>query len=336
MFYKELKILLRKNSLKRTLNILQLLSSYFVSRILKKAIHWGQPMSISIEPTTACNLHCPECPSGLRSFTRPTGNLRFEQFAKFVDPITTRLSSIVFYFQGEPYINNDLFKMIHHVSQRNVYTMSSTNGHFLSVENCIKTIQSGLDRLVISIDGTTQDTYEQYRIGGNLELVIEGTKNLVAAKKEMNSTTPLIVFQFLVVKPNEHQIEDVKKLAKDLEVDHLEFKTAQIYNYHNGSDLIPEAEIFSRYKKQSNGTYSIKNKLLNHCWRMWQGCVITWDGRVVPCCFDKDAQHNLGQISNQTLRDVWRNKSYQDFRSKIILGRKNIDICTNCTEGSLV
>lgn len=336
MFYKELIILFRKNSLLRSMNILQLLSSYALSRLFKRSIHFGQPMSVSIEPTTACNLHCPECPSGLRSFSRPTGNLRFEQYKSYVDPILPRLSSMLFYFQGEPYINNDLFNMIQYAAQKNVYTMSSTNGHFLNEENCIKTIQSGLDRLVISIDGTTQDTYEQYRIGGKLQQVIDGTKTLIATKKKLKSNTPLVVFQFLVVKPNEHQIADVRSLARELEVDHLEFKTAQIYNYENGSDLIPESETYSRYKKNKNGNYTIKNNLLNHCWRMWQGCVITWDGRVVPCCFDKDAQHQLGHLAEQSFNSIWKSESYISFRQKIILGRKHIDICRNCTEGTLI
>ncbi len=332
MFYKEFKILWKKNTFSRSVNIIQLMSSYYLSRLIQKPIHWGQPMSVSVEPTTACNLHCPECPSGLRSFTRPTGNLKFNQFKEFISPNIDKISSMLFYFQGEPYINHSLFEMIRFASQRSVYTMTSTNGHFLTKENCIDTIESGLDRIVISIDGTTQGTYEQYRIGGNLEQVIEGTKTLVACKKIMKSETPLIIFQFLVVKPNEHQIDEVRKLAKELEVDHLEFKTAQIYDYETGSELIPETEIYSRYKKQTNGKYKIKNKLLNHCWRMWQGCVITWDGRVVPCCFDKDAQHQLGNLNDESLSTVWANQNYLNFRSQIIKGRKYIDICKNCTE----
>lgn len=332
MFYKELKLLWKKNTFSRSVNIIQLFGSYYLSRLIQRPIHWGQPMSVSIEPTTACNLHCPECPSGLRSFTRPTGNLKFSQFKDFISPSIDKISSMLFYFQGEPYINHTLFEMIRFASQRNVYTMTSTNGHFLTEENCIKTIESGLDRIVISIDGTSQETYEQYRKGGNLEQVIEGTKTLVSCKKKMKSETPLIIFQFLVVKPNEHQIEDVKELAKELEVDHLEFKTAQIYDYESGSELIPEKDVYSRYKKQSNGTYRIKNKLLNHCWRMWQGCVITWDGRVVPCCFDKDAKYQLGNLNEEHLKSVWANKNYYNFRSQIIKGRKYIDICKNCTE----
>lgn len=109
------------------------------------------------------------------------------------------------------------------------------------------------------------------------------------------------MFQFLVVKPNEHQLEDVKKLAHELGVDDVVFKTAQLYDFENGNPLIPENIKYSRYKKNNDGTYSIKNKLLNQCWRMWSSCVVTWDGIVVPCCFDKDAKHQLGDLKNQIL-----------------------------------
>jgi radical SAM protein with 4Fe4S-binding SPASM domain len=200
----------------------------------------------------------------------------------------------------------------------------------------LKTVQSKLDKLIISIDGTTQDTYEQYRIGGTLSKVIEGTKNIVSAKKKLQSKTPHLVFQFLVVKPNEHQLNDVKQLAKELGVDEVVFKTAQVYDFKNGNSLIPDNIKYSRYKKNSDGTYAIKNKLLNQCWRMWSSCVITWDGLVVPCCFDKDAKHQLGDLKQQQFKDVWISQPYQIFRKSILKSRQEIDICKNCSEGTAV
>ena len=80
-------------------------------------------------------------------------------------------------------------------------------------------------------DGTTQDVYQQYRVGGQLSKVLEGARNIVKWKKELKSAKPFVVFQFLVVKPNEHQIEEVKALAKEIGVDDVWFKTAQIYDY---------------------------------------------------------------------------------------------------------
>ena len=293
-------------------------------------------MTISIEPTTACNLRCPECPSGLRAFSRPTGNLKQDFFRKTIDELHKQLIYLIFYFQGEPYINPGFLDMVKYAKDKGIYTITSTNGHFLNNANAKKTIESGLDRMIISVDGTTQETYENYRKEGNLESVLQGARNIVKWKKEMNSATPHTIFQFLVVKPNEHQIDEIYKIAEEIGIDEVKLKTAQVYEYEQGNDLIPTIEKYSRYKKNINGTYSVKNKLLNHCWKLWHACVITWDGLVVPCCFDKDAQHRLGDMKDKPFKEIWQGEDYDKFRKQLLKGRDQIDICKNCTEGCKV
>ncbi|MDP2386076.1 MAG: radical SAM/SPASM domain-containing protein [Bacteroidota bacterium] len=317
-------------------NFIQVKLSYHYSKLTKTNKHSGFPLSISIEPTTSCNLRCPECPSGLRSFTRPIGMLQSAFFEKSIDQLANKLMYLTFYFQGEPYLNPNFLKMVKYASKKRIYTSTSTNAHYLNDKNAQETIESGLKRLIISIDGTTQETYQQYRVGGDLSKVIEGTRNIIKWKKQLGSKTPHIVFQFLVVKPNEHQLEDVKKMAKELEVDEVVFKTAQVYEFENGNELIPDNEEFSRYKKGIDGKWRIKNQLLNQCWRMWSGCVITWDGKIVPCCFDKDAKYQLGSLEETSFKKIWQSEPYNNFRSSILRSRKEIDICANCSEGTKV
>ena len=321
---------------RRLWNVGKLLSSYYVTKWTGKATQWGLPMTISIEPTTACNLRCPECPSGLRAFSRPTGNLKQDFFRKTIDELHKQLIYLIFYFQGEPYINPGFLDMVKYAKDKGIYTITSTNGHFLNNANAKKTIESGLDRMIISVDGTTQETYENYRKEGNLESVLQGARNIVKWKKEMNSATPHTIFQFLVVKPNEHQIDEIYKIAEEIGIDEVKLKTAQVYEYEQGNDLIPTIEKYSRYKKNTDGTYSVKNKLLNHCWKLWHACVITWDGLVVPCCFDKDAQHRLGDMKDKPFQEIWQGEDYDKFRKQLLKGRDQIDICKNCTEGCKV
>ncbi len=328
--------LLSKLSVRRVWNGLKVMSSYYYSKWTRRPVQWGFPLSISFEPTTSCNLRCPECPSGLRAFTRPTGMLQKDFFRETIDQLHKDLLYLVFYFQGEPYLNPSFLDMVQYANQKKIYTATSTNAHFLTDENAKRTIESGLDRLIISIDGTTQEVYQQYRVGGRLDKVIAGAKNIVKWKKELKSKTPFVVFQFLVVKPNQHQVEDVKKLAKEVGVDDVWFKTAQVYDYENDpNQLIPDIDKYSRYKKTNNGTI-FKGKMANQCWRLWHDPVITWDGLVAPCCFDKDAQHRLGDLKKQSFVEIWKNPAYKSFRSKILQGRKNIDICANCSEGTKV
>lgn len=325
-----------KLTFKRFTNLLKVYASYFLSKWTKTPRQWGKPIAIAIEPTTACNLGCPECPSGLKQFTRATGNLKEEFFAKVINEVAKETMYLTFYFQGEPYINPKFLDMVALANRKKVYTTTSTNAHFLTEENAKKTIESGLDRLIISIDGTTQETYENYRVYGKLDKVIEGTKNIVKWKKQLKSKTPHVIFQFLVVKPNEHQIEEVYQLANELGVDEVKLKTAQVYDYKNGNPLIPDNEKYSRYKKQRDGTYELKNSLENNCWKLWHSCVVTWDGKVIPCCFDKDATHQLGDLQQHSFDEIWKGENYQRFRKQLFTGRKEIDICKNCSEGTKV
>ncbi|MFM8806210.1 MAG: SPASM domain-containing protein [Sphingomonadales bacterium] len=328
--------LFSKFTLRRAWNAVSVLASYYISKYTGKAIQWGLPISISIEPTTSCNLRCPECPSGLRSFTRDTGMLQTDFFRQTIDQLHRDLFYLVFYFQGEPYLNPAFLEMVRYASQKKIYTATSTNAHYLTEENARRTIESGLDRLIISIDGTTQEVYEQYRVGGQLQKVLDGAARVVKWKKELRSKTPFIVFQFLVVRPNEHQIEEARQLARRIGVDDIWFKTAQIYDYANDPhQLIPTRQSYSRYRSTPQGN-QFKGQLANHCWRLWHDPVITWNGLVAPCCFDKDAQYKMGDLQQQSFVEIWRSEPYRQFRAKILKGRKQIDICSNCSEGTRV
>jgi radical SAM protein with 4Fe4S-binding SPASM domain len=325
---------LSKLTLRRVWNMCKVYSSYYVSKWTKKPVQWGMPVSISFEPTTSCNLRCPECPSGLRAFTRPTGMLKKDFFSDTINELSKDLTYLVFYFQGEPFLNPDFLSMVQYAASKRIYTATSTNAHYLKDDVAKRTVESGLDRLIISIDGTTQETYEQYRVGGTLSKVIEGAANIVKWKKELNSKTPFVIFQFLVVRHNEHQVADIRALAKETGVDDVWLKTAQVYDYENDPNkLIPLNKKYSRYKEDKNGRMSFKGNNANHCWRLWHDPVITWDGAVVPCCFDKDAQHKLGSLREQSFAELWKNNNYNRFRADVLKSRKNIDICSNCSEG---
>ncbi len=303
-----------------------------MSRLMGRPMMLGNPAVLSFEPTTSCNLRCPECPSGLRSFSRPTGMLQMSHYQQVIRESAKHLTFLHLYFQGEPYLNPYFLDMVAYANKLKIYTSSSTNAHYLTQENIQKTIDSGLRHLIVSVDGTTQDTYETYRIGGNFEKVKNGVSELIRIRDQHGAVFPQVILQFLVTGKNEHQIPAIKNLAKAWKVDGLELKTAQIYGYENGSDLIPENLRYSRYKHVENGKWALKRKISNRCWRMWKGAVVTWDGKMVPCCFDKDASHEMGNLRHSRLMDIWRNETYQQFRTQLLKDRSQIEICKNCTE----
>jgi len=318
-------------TLPRILNVFKLLYGYFLSRIFRRPYQYGLPAAVSIEPTNRCNLSCPECPSGLKELSRAAGFMDLPMFRSLVDQLSPELAWLTLYFQGEPFMNAGFFDFISYARSKGIYISSSTNGHFLSKSNAEATVRSGLNRLTISVDGTDQQTYESYRTGGSLQKVVEGIKALAEAKKSARSNTPVIIIQFLVLKSNQHQIQDIRKKGIEWGGNRVEIKTAQFYDFLYGNPLMPDEGKYSRYEGRSQ--YKIKNVLPGHCFRMWSSCVITWDGKVVPCCFDKDARHVLGEITKRSLREIWKTKEYDDFRRMILKQRRTVEICKNCTEG---
>lgn len=326
------KNFIKKLSVRKILNHIQLKSSFHYSVFFGKYYHSGNPTSMALEITNHCNLHCPECPAGQGTLQRPRGVMDFKLFTKIIDEVAPDLMYLTLYFQGEPYLNNDLYRMIKYASEKKIYTALSTNAQQLDLDAIQKTIESGLNRIIISIDGTTQEVYEKYRIGGSLKKVIEATEYLVKIKKQLRSTTPYVVHQFLVSKENEQQISDFFKLAENLNVNKAELKTLQLYDLQKQSNILPENKKYSRYIIHANGTVSIKKKLNNNCYRSWSSAVITWDGTMVPCCFDKDASHLVGEISQHSINTTFKTEKFSAFRKKILQNRKGIKICNNCTE----
>ncbi len=291
------------------------------------------PWAVSIEPTNRCNLHCPECPSGMKELSRASGFMDLAMFHSLIEQLSPELSWLTLYFQGEPYMNPLFIDFIAHAHSKGIYVSSSTNGHFLDKINAEATVKSGLNRLIISVDGTDQETYESYRAGGSLEKVVEGIRTLAEAKKKSGSNSPKIIIQFLVLKTNQQQLNDIRQKGIEWGGDRVEIKTAQFNDFSQGNPLMPSAEKYSRYSMQ-DAVWTIKNTLPNHCFRMWTSAVICWDGNIVPCCFDKDARHLLGNIKNLIFREIWNGREYNDFRRMLLKKRETVEICSNCTEGT--
>ena len=291
------------------------------------------PSFISVEPANFCQLQCPECPVG-KVQNKKSEKRFFDilQFKNLIDTLKPTLCQVIFYFQGEPLLNKNLPEMIQYAHQAGIYTSTSTNAQTLNSETAKSLVKSGLDKLIVSIDGTTQETYSTYRQGGSLEKVLEGVKQVVKWRNELKSTTPLLEIQFLVLKSNEHEMEEMQQLSKMLGADKLIFKTAQLYDFENGHSLLTSIKKYARYEQRSDGKYYIKGAQPNRCWRLWRGAVITANGDILPCCFDKKSEFSFGNITNGSFSACWHGEKANEFRQKILQNRKQFAICRNCTE----
>jgi len=315
---------------KRLKNAIKAEVSYYVSLLLKKSIVWGLPPILMVEPTNICNLKCPLCPSGTGDLNRPRGFMEFDVFKKVVDEVKDFTTQLVLWNQGEPFLNKDFLKMVRYASDNRLYTLTSTNLNVMPDPD--ELVHSGLDSMIVSLDGTTQETYNKYRINGELQTVMENVKKVVEAKKRANSATPYIRWQFLVMKHNEHELEEIKRIAHEVGVDQLELKSVQIYSKSDVEEFLPENPKYRRYKVSGNN-FELKYGIKNRCHRIWTDPVVNWNGEIGICCFDKDVDHKVGNVMRQSLREIWTNAAFQDIRNHILKDRKSIPICRNCLEG---
>lgn len=323
----------KKVSFPALVNALQLIWSFFRSRLLKRPLISGFPWAISIEPSGLCNLQCPECPVGAGVLTRKGGMMNLQLFRKIVSDSGRQLAHINLFFQGEPMLNNHIARMISYAQANGIYTSMSTNGHHLNETRCMELIGAGLTRIIISLDGITCESYSTYRKGGNLNKVQNSIRTIVATRKKLGSITPFVTVQFLVFKHNEHEIPELIEWCRSEGVDKLELKTAQFNEFGQGLVQPPTNSAYSRYMLQPDGSLTIKGTMRNHCSRQWGTTVVAWDGRVAPCCYDKDLEFSPGDASKESIKAIWRNRNMDQFRHKVLNNRASIEMCRNCTEG---
>ncbi|MCX7606431.1 MAG: SPASM domain-containing protein [Bacteroidia bacterium] len=293
------------------------------------------PLFLGVEPTTACNLRCPHCISGLRAFTRPTGRLDPVLFEELVEALHPYIWGVLFYFQGEPLLHPEIGRLIGSASRYKLLTSLSTNGHFLTEDRCYDLIMAGLTHIRISIDGMTAETYARYRREGELETVQAGTARLLEIRQALRSRFPLVEVQFIAFRHNVKEIPAFRRWADEMGVDAARIKTAQLLELTPDAyeEWIPKERRQSRYEMSAGEAPRLRGKVPNRCWRMWRAAEVTWDGQVLPCCFDKDAQHTFGSLKKTSFAAIWKGEKVERFRRQVFQRRESIDICRNCTEG---
>ncbi|MCC7202154.1 MAG: SPASM domain-containing protein [Nitrospirae bacterium] len=292
-----------------------------------------------IEPTNVCNLECPTCPTGSGVMNRPKRMMSYDEFKGIIDQVRGYAHRIVLWNYGEPFLNKELVPMIRYAADSGIFVETSTNGEFFrSGEFCNSIVKSRLQKLIVCLDGADQETISKFRRGSHFKKIIEGIKLMADAKKALKSVTPEIEFQFIVMKHNEHQKAYMKELAEELGVDIYCEKTVGVDSsdpdFQNlAKELLPGDLSLSRFVRKRDGTFALKGEITNYCWRIFQSVVINSDGSVVPCCYDLYSRHVMGNVFEESLENIWRNKRYNRFRRQLLMDRKAISMCNICSEG---
>ncbi len=297
------------------------------------------PSWIVIESNNTCNYSCPLCPLGSGAMTRPPSIMSYDKYVKIIDQLRGYTRKVLLFDYGEPFLHKDILKMINYTVKANMTVKIGTNGSMFSEYNfCEKVVDSGLQDLIIELDGASQESLAKYRVGGDINNITKGIKNIVKARNKTSSKMKITVL-FIVMKHNEEEIGIVRKLAIDMGVDKFMEKTCFIYDGPNFQEkaekFLPKKSSFSRYEKNSRGDYQLKGEIQNKCGLIKNSMVINSDGTVVPCCYDSFSNHIMGDAFSQNIRDIWKGKKYNEFRKLIETDRSQIAICKTCPESRI-
>lgn len=316
----------------QTLTICKLHNSILIriNHLFKTKKITTKPESMSVESASLCNLQCPQCTIGRGKLQRSAAIMTEETFENAIKPLSRWLINCQFYLQGEPTLNKNLSLLIAKAHKMRIFTSVSTNGQLLTPELCAELVQSGLDQLIISVDGTSQETYEKYRKGGSLTNVMRGVKFLRMAQTKFGKRNPAIVAQFIVFKHNEDEISDIKKLAPQWGFDKLELKSAQIENFCEAEEMLPTIKKYCRYKKDKQDNYFIIKRLPINCFRLRQTMVVSSVGDVLACCYDKNGCFTMGNVNEQSILEIWNNQKFNNLRTQVWQTKTPPDICKNC------
>ena len=295
---------------------------------------WGYPFEWEIDTTNICQLKCPLCHTGLGTVNRPKGVMHFDLYKKTIDEVKDYCIWLSLYSWGEPFLNNRIDQYIAYAHKANIATMISSNlNKPLTRDMAERLVLSGLDTLIISLDGTTQDVYQVYRVGGHLNRVLDNIKLLVQVRNDLGYKTPYFEWQFIVMRQNEHQVSEAQQLAAELGVDNIVFKRVDFPHGEKDTDLatqwLPTGEGSIQRDHPFEKPYHENGK---RCWRLWRSAVVNWDGGYAPCCYLTDSSDDFGNVSNQSIKQIWNNSNYVAARSLFQDGsvpKANVG-CLNC------
>lgn len=310
-------------------------------RKLRRVEVESYPYLLIIDPCNYCNLRCPLCPTGLNNLGREQSMMSFEDFKRYFDPHAPYLFEVYMHNWGESLINKDVFKMIEYAQSKNVGTNLSSNFVITTSEDIDNILDCGLEYLVISLDGTSPETYSQYRVRGDYDRVISNLKELIKRRNERGMKTPVIEWQYIVMKQNEHEIPEAERLADEMGVDLLRFiPVGMPYEFKNRKEVADKwyptsvsGRVDSDHEEQQYG----QAEKPGPCMYLYRSMVVNPDGGVSPCCVVYQKNRDFDDLSAQKetvdIKSVWNNDKFLSARS--LFSPRNVanrrpTVCDGC------
>lgn len=283
---------------------------------LRREVVRGRPYILIVDPLNVCNLRCPLCPTGVKAPARHQGKMPWETFTRAIDEFAPYAYEVNLHNWGESLLHPDIFEMIAYIRDRNIATNMSTNFNVITDEKIDRLIRSGLEYLILSIDGLTQETYAQYRVRGNIDRVFQNVEKLVRRRRELGSATPYIEWQFIVFKHNAHEVEGARLKAAELGVDRFRVIPPGIpFEFEEPESLKRKWFVPSTEADQAGEAESFRDQMKSSCFYLYRSFTVNPDGGTAPCCVINGAHNDFGDLEHQRATEIWNNDKYRSARS---------------------
>jgi MoaA/NifB/PqqE/SkfB family radical SAM enzyme len=327
--YAHLQAFLWNNSWKKFTNLLRV--HWDISRGRTNVA--SRPYIFILEVTNVCNLKCPFCLTGKGiSGGREVRHMGYEEAREIIDAVADYIYLLQLYTWGEPLLNKDLIKIIEYSKSRNISVMLSTNATAMTPAYNARLIASGLDYITVAVDGGSEESYVQYRVGGSYEKVLANIRDLLEQRDRANTRRPFVEWQFIVFRHNEHEVASTEAMAYKLGID----KFTPLPAYVEDEAWLPQNK---KYRKTS--LYNPER--LKNCQRPWSHLNVRADGGVAPCCYEFFKKDDFGTLGTERFGDIWNNALFQESRKLIhqfgVSKGKQMDdsnlICHGCLKSGI-
>lgn len=302
------------------------------------------PEYIEVETTTYCNLKCKICEHTY--WDEPNVHMTFEQFKHIVDQFPT-LKWIGMTGIGEAWTNPDFEQMLRYIKARGTYVELYDSFYFTDDYKARLQVELGVEKVFVSLDAASKETYEKIRVGSDFDRVIENVKRVDKWKKKLNKYFPELCFHFIVTKDNIHEVIDYLHMVRNLGIDaHFIQFTRMLHNFPEAEEQFVEIpdeliqEVTEEARKLGiqigwNATVPTVKPAISECTAWWMPFFFV-DGTTIPCCALNEGNHrewqrstSLGNIFEQSFREIWWNTAYTNMRTVLSEGECPVN-CSRC------
>ena len=287
----------------------------------------NMPEVLGIESTNHCNIKCIMCPRGEPDLmSRPVGHMPTSLLRRVIDQVEFFTEPSWLHWFGEPLMNPHLFEQIEIAKTKIPNLGISTNATWLRPRAQKSILESKLDTIMIAIDGATKEVYESVRKSDRFtyEQVSANAEQFLARRRELGSKRPFVILSIIVMDITAPEVVDFREYWLARGADQVLFK-----DYVNWGGQY--SEVFTDLAAAETRA-ALASPRPHPCKFMWESMLITWDGRVVPCCYDYDAKMVLGDLKTQALAEIWNGPAYVALREAELQGRNNCELCANCSQ----